>query len=78
MNDTLESLKLDSSKEDITGWKRYLYFYYEGVYHEAALYWDEWEGYEIVFDETPDWFDNLDVDQQYNLYVKLDELSSNN
>lgn len=62
-------VKVNSSEQKTTAWKRYITFQYEGKDYEGELLWDSWEGYELIVPAFPE------IDNYYDLMVLLDELS---
>ena len=86
MNATQE-IKIEGVSEEITGWKRYISFTYEGNQYEAALYWDS-EGYELIFIsengitykgfyDAPKWAEEWDESDHNSMYLNyyLDDLT---
>ena len=84
----VQEIKIEGASEEITGWKRYISFTYEGNQYEANLYWDS-EGYELLFltengvvykgfYDMPKWAEDWDEDQHEGKYLNwyLDDLTS--
>lgn len=79
MNAT-KQIEITDQRHEETGWKRYIYFKYEGKDYELTLFWDEFNGYEIYWREpntAPDWARNWDEDMSEGLSLAgwLDELT---
>lgn len=86
MNATQE-IKVDGVRQEITGWKRYISFTYDGNQYEAILHWDS-DGYELFFTSEngvayqglwnmPDWAENWDETKHDGQYLNwyLDDLT---
>jgi hypothetical protein len=57
MNAT-KDIKIIGKEHEETGWKRYVYFEYEGEKYELTLFYDEFTGYDTYWREPskrPDW-----------------------
>jgi hypothetical protein len=83
----VQEIKIEGASEEITGWKRYISFTYEGNQYEATLYWDS-EGYELIFKsengvaykgfyDMPQWAENWDEENESGLILShyLDDLT---
>lgn len=79
MNATKE-IEIKGSRQDDTGWKRYIYFTYDGESYELTLFWDEFNGYETYWQVPtvrPDWVKNWNQDEHGGISFEhyLDDLT---
>jgi hypothetical protein len=79
MNATKE-IQIEGSRQDDTGWKRYIHFTYDGESYELTLFWDEFNGYEIYWQMPtvrPDWVKNWNQDEHGGISFEhyLDDLT---
>ena len=84
MNAT-QDIKITSLNHEETGWKRRIHFQYEGKDYQITLYWDEFNGYDIVWrfcnnkleSRTPDWAIDWDEEAHEGMSFEhyLDELT---
>lgn len=75
-----QQVVITGKRHEEMGWKRYLCFEYEGNSYELTLFWDEFNGYEIMWREpskTPDWVVNWDEPAHQGMSFEhyLDELT---
>lgn len=75
-----ERIVISGSRQDDTGWKRYVYFDYQGNDYELILFWDEFNGYESYWvspSKTPDWVVNWNEDDHEGMSFEhyLDNLT---
>jgi hypothetical protein len=75
-----QEIKITGSRHEETGWKRYIFFEYEGNEYELTLFWDEFNGYEIYWgmpEKAPEWAVNWDKDMSEGQSLEhwLDELT---
>ena len=72
-------IKVIASSAEVTAFKKRLSFEYKGELHHATLYWDENDGYDLIFknksNSTPNWA--LDYEGAESLEYILDCLSIN-
>lgn len=83
-----EKIVISYSEQENTGWKRVIFFEYEGNKYELTLYWDEFNGYDIVWrfcngkleSRTPDWVVDWDSEAHEGMSFEwyLDELTWEN
>jgi len=67
MNAT-QDIIITGKREEILSWKRYIYFKYQDKEYSVLLFWDEFNGYEIYWQnqennllnnpKAPDWATN--------------------
>ena len=79
MNATKE-IQIEGSRQDDTGWKRYIHFTHDGESYELTLFWDEFNGYEIYWQMPtvrPDWVVNWNQDEHNGMSFEhyLDDLT---
>lgn len=80
-------MEILGAREEITGWKRWIYFTYEGKKYDASLWWDL-DGYELFFNsedgveykgvyDMPKWAEEWDEAEHdgENLFEYLDNLT---
>jgi hypothetical protein len=82
---TTEEIKLSSVSQEIDGWRRYVYFTKDGVEYQLTLFWDQFNGYEIMWgsandtklSKAPDWANDWDQDEHNGMSLAglLDELT---
>lgn len=56
-----KEIVITGSEAEITGWKRYIYFEYEGNEYELILFWEEFNGYDTYWKDPskiPEWVVN--------------------
>lgn len=75
-----KQLVITGSRQESTGWKRYICFEYEGNQYELTLFWEEFNGYDIYWrspDKTPDWVVNWNEEEHEGMSFGwyLDELT---
>lgn len=81
-----ELIKITGIKHEETAWKRYIYFDYAGLRHKVLLFWDEFNGYDLYWEneegrltshKAPDWAKNWDEDEHDGMTLEhyLDELT---
>ena len=75
-----EKIVISHSEEENTGWKRIIFFEYEGNKYEVNLYWDEFNGYEIFWREPntkPNWVVEWDEEAHQGMSFEhyLDDLT---
>lgn len=75
-----EQIVISYSEQENTGWKRIIFFQYEGNKYEVNLYWDEFNGYEIFWREPntkPNWVVEWDEEAHQGMSFEhyLDELT---
>ena len=75
-----EKIVISYSEQENTGWKRIIFFEYEGNKYEVNLYWDEFNGYEIFWrepDTKPNWVIEWDSEAHQGMSLEhyLDDLT---
>jgi hypothetical protein len=85
---TTQEIKITSINHEETGWKRRIHFQYEGKDYQITLYWDEFDGYDIVWrfcngeqiSRSPEWAINWNEDEHEGMSFEhyLDELTWEN
>jgi len=75
-----KEIVITGSREETTGWKRYIYFEYEGNKYEVNLYWEEFNGYDNYWREPntePEWVKKWDKETHEGMSFEgyLDELT---
>lgn len=75
-----EQIVISYSEQENTGWKRVIFFEYEGNKYEVNLYWDEFNGYDTYWrepDTTPNWVVEWDSEAHQGMSFEhyLDELT---
>ena len=75
-----EQIVISYSEQENTGWKRVIFFEYEGNKYEVNLYWDEFNGYEVFWREpntTPNWVVEWDSEAHSGMSFEhyLDDLT---
>jgi len=83
-----KQINITSLNHENTGWKRRIHFQYEGKDYQLTLYWDEFNGYDIVWrfcngeqiNRSPEWAINWDEDEHEGMSFEhyLDELTWEN
>lgn len=79
-------LEVKGVEQENTAWKRYIYFDYASLRHKVLLFWDEFNGYEIYWEneegkltlqKAPDWAKNWNEDEHEGMSLAwyLDELT---
>jgi hypothetical protein len=60
--DTTQDYLVEKFSDENTGWVRGLQIEKDGKTHKVSLYWDAFDGYDIVWREgTPDWAWEIDL-----------------
>jgi hypothetical protein len=82
---TTQEIKLSSVRQEIDGWRRYIYLTKGGVEYQLTLFWDQFNGYEIMWgaendtriSKAPDWANDWDEDDNNGISLAgyLDELT---
>lgn len=78
----MNEVTIKRSSQENTGWTKNITFERKGKTHTVILTWDNWEGYDITFENktnsTPIWACNMieNYDGDENLYEILDNLTS--
>jgi len=85
MNDTNTEMTINWKSHNETGWKRVINFTHEGNEYEVLLFWDEFQGYELIWrsengefiSKTPEWAVNWDENAHEGMTLEwyLDEQS---
>jgi len=75
-----EQIVISHSEQENTGWKRIIFFEYEGNKYEVNLYWDEFNGYDTYWrepDTTPNWVVEWDEEAHQGMSFEhyLDDLT---
>lgn len=75
-----EQIVISYSEQENTGWKRIIFFEYEGNKYEVNLYWDEFNGYDTYWrepDTTPNWVVEWDSEAHQGMSFEhyLDDLT---
>lgn len=75
-----EQVVITYSEQENTGWKRIIFFEYEGNKYEVNLYWDEFNGYDTYWrepDTTPNWVVEWDSEAHNDMSFEhyLDDLT---
>jgi len=75
-----KQINITSTSHEETGFKRYIYFEYEGNQYELTLFWDEFNGYEIYWrepDKAPDWVVNWNEEEHEGMSFRhyIDDLT---
>lgn len=63
-----EQIVISDTSLEVTAWKRYIQFQYEGNEYKLTLFWDDFDGFDIFWREpskAPDWVINWD-ETKYN------------
>ena len=84
MNKTQE-INVSSVRQEIDGWRRYIYLTKDGVEYYLTLFWDQFNGYEIMWgaendtriSKAPDWAIDWDQDDHDGMSLEhyLDDLT---
>lgn len=84
MNAT-QDIKISDVRQEIDGWRRYIYLEREGKSYELILFWDQFNGYEItwryenevIISKAPEWATNWNENAHGNITLEhyLDELT---
>ena len=84
MNATQE-MTINWKTHEETGWKRVINFTYDGNKYEVLLFWDEFQGYEIIWrwrnetlnNKAPEWASEWDEDAHDGMTLEhyLDDLT---
>jgi len=56
MNSTSTEMTINWKSHEETGWKRVINFTHEGNEYEVLLFWDEFQGYELIWRSENDLF----------------------
>jgi hypothetical protein len=80
---TTQELKVKGMRQEVDAWHRYIHFTREGKDYELTLFWDQFNGYEVMWrsvdgqgtGKAPDWANNWDEDHNESLVWWLDELT---
>ncbi len=75
-----EKIVITYSEEENTGWKRQIFFEYEGNKYEVNLYWEEFNGYDTFWREPstrPAWVAEWDSEAHEGMSFEhyLDDLT---
>ena len=81
-----ELIKITGIRHEETAWKRYIYFDYASLRHKVILFWDEFNGYDLYWEneegriaskKTPDWAQNWNEEEHEGMSLAwyLDELT---
>ena len=86
--ETAQALKINWKSHEETGWKRVINFTYEGNEYESLLFWDEFQGYELIWrsengefiSKKPKWAYDWDENAHEGMSLEwyLDEQSGSN
>lgn len=80
-------MNIKGATQEITGWRRYIYFEYQGKDYGVVLSYDEHQGYDLIFQnenekeftyfEMPDWANNWEPELHNDMGLEhyLDELT---
>ena len=80
-------IEILNAEQENTGWQRYIYFKYNGKEYGTVLFWNEHEGYELMFQtedektfthfEMPEWAKDWDEDNHDGMTLEhyLDDLT---
>lgn len=87
----MDEIRIKGSIQEVSAWKRHIYFTYNEKDYEVNLFWDEHDGYELIWLEngrstrdingkfefipTPEWAIKYDESGSNNLSMDLDEMS---
>lgn len=84
MNATQE-IKINGMRKEVDAWRRYIHLTRDGVDYDLTLFWDQFDGYEILWRSVngelnsvePDWSVNWNEDEHNGQYLSwwLDELT---
>ena len=75
-----KQINITGTSQEETGFRRYIYFEYEGNKYELTLFWDEFNGYEIYWREpnkAPDWVVNWNEEEHKGMSFRhyIDDLT---
>jgi hypothetical protein len=81
----IQEIKINGMRQDIDAWRRYIHFNKDGIDYELILFWDQFDGYEIMWgsasdtklSKAPEWADNWDEDDHEGMSLGhyLDDLT---
>ena len=80
----MQEIKVNGMRQEIDAWHRYIHFTREGSEYELTLYWDQFNGFEIMWrsangeaiSKAPKWANEWDEgDHNESLAWWLDELT---
>lgn len=87
----MDEIWIKGSIQEVSAWKRHIYFTHDEKDYEVNLFWDEHDGYELIWLENgsstrdingkfefipkPEWAIKYDESGSNNLSMDLDEMS---